>query len=619
MKIVTVVPIKRGIFKESFSYFTNKEAQTGTLVSVPIRNKKEIALVIAVSDAQKMKGALRKSDFKLKAISSIKANSPFLPEFIDACKTTADYFFSPLGLVIKDFVPSAILKDITDFAPQKQIEKNKKNYETKNIQAPIEERIGYYKSIIREEFAKRKSVFICVPTFFDAKNNLAEISKGIEKYSFLMHAEMSAKEMKTKWKQIITTDHPLLIIATKSFLSIPKQDIGTIIIENENSSFYKSQIRPYTDTRKFIEIFAEKIGAKIVRGDLLLRAETIYEETKKETPRIISPAKQKIIDISLEKNSQIISKELESIIKTSADKNEKTILFINRKGYYPATVCRDCSRIVLCKNCEAPLVMHKENNKKKNLCHKCLQETDILSKCPICNSWRLETLGFGIQKIAEEIKNILPNYKIYRMDSDLIKNEKTGREIAKNFYEEKNNILIGTEILFSYINKQADNVAVISIDQSFNLPNFRTNEKIFRILLRLRNLAKNFFIIQTRLTNQNIFINAINGNRSNFYKEELANRARLGYPPFKKLIKITKEAKENNLLQKEIKAIADKLKKWNPVAYPAFIKKIKGVYVWHILIKIDNNQWLEQKNELNAVLQSLPISWKINVDPESLL
>jgi primosomal protein N' (replication factor Y) len=265
-------------------------------------------------------------------------------------------------------------------------------------------------------------------------------------------------------------------------------------------------------------------------------------------------------------------------------------------------------------------VLHKNNNGDSVwICHKCLSETKNPEQCPYCKSWRLETFGIGIQKVADEIIKLFPKFKVFRMDSDIIKNARQGRETANAFLTSPGSVLIGTEILFSYLNQPVERVAVISLDALFTIPDFRIKEKIFHLLLKLRSLARKTFLIQSRLAEQDLFKNALRGNISGFYKEEVANRKQFQYPPFKLLIKITREGKHRTQIKKETEALEKQLEEWHPFSYPAFIPKVKNIYTWHILLKIDPDTWPDKQEKLRQILSSLPLVWKINVDPESLL
>jgi len=643
MKIIDVIPIAKGIPQEKLSYFTSKDVSVGALVSVPVRKKEIPAIVSAVSDAKESKTSLKGSDFSIKPVKSVISANFITPEFLEACKEIAEYYLSTPGSVIKDFVPQAILESGSELKILKISEQTAvgsglpagqagKRHEITVIQSPAEERIQHYKSIVREELAKNKSVFLCLPTTADMEKMAAELGRGIEKYVFVLSGKMPKKKMEEEWEKIVEEKHPVLIIATKIFLSIPRRDFGAIIIDQESSSAYKNQKRPYTDARKSAEIISDKIKARLIFGDELVRTETFYRQESGEfSPssnrhaRLVSSAEQIIIDakeyFEEKKTNQrkfVSTPRLMRIMDEAIAKNEKIIIFANRKGYHPTTICADCHRTILCGKCDTPVVMRKTDSKNVQRCHKCLSELPAPDKCPYCKSWRLESYGIGTQMVAEEMRGFFPGAKIFEMDSDFIPNEKAGKKIAEEFLSD-GGILVGTEMIFSYINRPVDRVVAISVDGLFTLPEFKMNEKVFHLLLKLKSLAKKSFIIQTRFPELPIFDNVLRGNISGFYKEETASRKIFQYPPFKLLIKITKEGKNENQLNKETEALQKILDEWKPASYPAFIPKIKDLYIKHILLKIDPASWPQGQEKLSRILSSLPPSWKIDIGPESLL
>ncbi len=633
MKIIDVIPIAKGILQEKLSYFTSKEVSVGALVSVPVRKKEIPAIVSAVSDAKESKTSLKGSDFSIKPVKSIISANFITPEFLEACKEIAEYYLSTHGSVIKDFVPQAILESGSKPKINKTPEQTGKRHEIIIIQSPAEERFRHYKSIVREELAKNKSVFLCLPTVVDMENIALELGRGIEKYVFILSGKMPKKKMEEEWEKIVEEKHPVLIIATKIFLSIPRRDFGAIIIDQESSSAYKNQKKPYIDARKAAEIISDKIKARLFFGDEIIRTETFYrQETDKFLPssarqiRMASSTEQIIIDAKeffeekkTSRNKFVSTPELLRKMDEAAAKNEKIIIFANRKGYNPTTICADCGRTMLCGKCDAPVVMRKTDSKNAvQRCHKCLSELPAPDRCPYCKSWRLESYGVGAQMVAEEMRGFFPAAKIFEIDSDSVTNKKDGEKIAEEFLS-NGGIIVGTEMIFSYIDRPVDMVAAISVDGLFTLPEFKMNEKVFHLLLKLKSLAKKTFIIQTRFPELPIFDNVLRGNISGFYKEEIENRKIFQYPPFKMLIKISKKEKNESRLNKEIETLQKILEEWMPVSYPAFIPKVKNFYIKNTLIKIDPESWPKNQEKLVRILSSLPPSWKIDIGPESLL
>lgn len=633
MKIINVVPIAKGFTNETFSYFTSKEVEAGGIVSVMVRRRSVLGIVIDAMDAKSAKIDLRNSPFALKSIRAVKAQSLFSAEFIASCKGVARHFAAPLGAVLRDFIPQVILDNAgDDLAPGNVSGGNGEpglRIAPSVFCASRAERIQHYRGIIREEFARGRSVFFCIPTASEMEDFAEGLGKGIEKYTVSMHSLLTKKKVLAAWQFIKEEKHPILIVATKTFFSVPRRDIGAVIVDPESSPFFKMEARPYIDARRAAEIIASGWGARLIVGDSVVRAEALGAVAKFHLPRILTEAEQVVVDMTRKENAatgkkeefKILSPQLAEVLKNAAEKGERSILFINRRGHTSTTVCNDCQRTILCGRCESPLVIHKtaSSKKAKFVCHKCLTEKEAPEQCPYCGSWKLATLGTGSQKVVEEVENILPGAKIFRLDSDIAKTKKQGDDIAKNFYKAPGAVLVGTESLFSYVKNQVERVAVVSVDAAFTLPDFRVNEKVLQILLKLRSLAEKTFLIQTRMPELPLFDYALKGHISGFYEEELAQRKRFSYPPFKLLIKVTKGNADKPALQKEIKHFVEQLKDFDVVDYPAFIPKEKNLYKWNVIIKVDRETWPKGQAKLHSFLFYLPPAWRVDVEPDSLL
>lgn len=633
MKLLEVIPISRGISKETLTYFTASEVSEGSVVRVPLRKKTIPAIVLSLQEVSEAKSSIKDSAYSIRKIKEIKSFELTSPAFIEASKEMADYLAASTGSVISSAIPKSILLNadklkigITKTAADSRL------HEKFVLQADDEERYANYRSFIREEFAKEFSVFFCLPTIQDIKKTYEILSKGIEQYAFTFHSGLSKKEILENWAKVLSEPHPVLIIATGSFLSIPRGDIGAIIVDKENSSSYKSQARPYFDVRKFSEILSEKMKIKMIFGDMLLRTETIWRHGQGEfiefSPlkfRSLSTATQEIVDMKKIKGGtetasfKIISRELERLVKTTQENNEHMFIFVARRGLSPTTLCNDCGTIVLCSFCKAPTVLHSSNKSSKEnffLCHRCGERRSALEKCANCGGWNLTALGIGMEKVYEELSEKFPGVKIFKIDSDNSPTHKIASQTIKKFYESPGSILLGIEMALVYLNEKIANTAVVSVDSFFSLPDFRINEKVLNILLKTKSFATKNFLIQTRDGSQKIIECAVKGNLAEFYRDEINNRQSFEYPPFSTLIKITVSGEKKKVAEE-----MDKLEKYlaphHLAIFPAFTPYAKGKYSMHGLLKIKRGGWVDRA--LLDKLKNLPPYFNTNVDPESLL
>lgn len=664
--IVSVYPLSRGAGKDQLTYFTAKRVSPGALVSVPIRNKTTDAIVVSVRSAHISKSELKAASFSIKKIVAVKAEDFFLPSFVEAAEETARYFATHAGAVLHSLVPQAILSSSKSIAGKTMEISAKKSPDSSDqtstaerqtgfkqqallLQAEDEERISTYKSIIREEFARQSSVFFCVPELSEIERTKETLARGIEEYTYVLHSGLTKKQIGDMWERALKEEHPVLIIGTGTFLSLPRTDISTVILEKESSRSYKSSARPFIDIRTFAEIFTRRRGIRFIMGDILLRPETIFHEKEGRytaiSPlkfRALSTADQTIVDMTKytekfgDKEFRLVSDELALQISDARENGENIFILTARRGLFPLTVCNDCGNTVLCSRCSAPTVLHKNTGnvpaqdglptatstvqagKNISLCHKCGKVEEAIDRCSVCKGWRLATLGIGIANVEEVLKKKFPGIKIFRLDRDIATTHKKALEIRNKFYATPGSVLLGTEMAVAYLTKEIAGVAVLSVDSLFTIPDFRINERVFTMLLRLRGRAAKHFLIQTRDMENRIFDYATKGNMADFYREEIAERKILGYPPFATLIKFTLEG--NKLaVEKEMERLSGILKEneYEPAVFPAFIATVKGKYRMNLLLKLPAGQWVDEK--LLAIIRGLSPAFAVRVDPEDVL
>lgn len=642
MKIVTVIPILKGTIKESLTYFSKENLEKGDVISIPIRNKIAYGLITEIKDAEESKLNIKSLPYVIKKIGQNKPKKIFSEEIINSAETISQYYVSSLGNVLSSIIPKVILENshlLPEYTPKKQ---DNIFYETLLLQSDEEERYASYKSLIREEFARGKSVFFCLPTTEDIKNAGHNLEKGIEKYTYTIHSLLPKKTILENWQKIVSENHPVLIIGTGSFLSIPREDISTIILEKESSRAYKMQSRPFADWRKIAEIIAKNTKRKLVLGDFFLRTETLWEEKNSNyselSPikfRSLGAAECKIIDSRTPKNMEkeefsVFSDELKSLIISSFEKSEKTFLFTGRKGLYPLTICGDCGTEVICNNCNAPVVLYgkrknqtpSKRNSDENLfvCHHCGERRSANELCHHCKSWRLIPLGIGVERVYEEIQKIKKDANIFIFDKDHIKTHNQAVKIRDQFYKFSGSIMVGTEMALTYLNEKIQNSAVVSIDSLFSIPDFRISEKIFHIILEMRSITEKKLLVQTRQeensSGRKIFEYALKGNLMDFYRDEIKEREIMKYPPFSIFIKLSVEG-EKSSVRKQMEEMGEIFKNEGIIIFEAFNPGKNKKFTMHGLIPMERKKWVDK--ELLFKLKNLPPQISVKVDPDSLL
>jgi primosomal protein N' len=676
MNIITVIPLTRSKIVESLSYFTSADVPVGAIVSVPLRSKSIHAIVAESRIASDLKAEIKSAPYEIRKLNKVKATAFFPVPFMEAAKKLAHYYVGNVGAVIDALTADVLLENASKLespgTPQGHALSRRLNLESSTfaVQGDDDDRMSSWRSLIRQEFARKKSVAVFVPTIEDAENITSLLTKGIEGYIFTLHGSLPKKKILDTWKAIASMTHPVVVIATASFSLLPRSDIDTVVIERENGRGWISQKTPYIDLRHSLEVIAHTSGQVVHRADSMLRVETLRRLDDQEISQgspfkwrsislandyLINMTKKNVIPVKAEtvyvptnevselkgtekigslaasvteedvhplprevSRFRVLSPELEQLINNNRDESTHLFIYTVRRGMSPITVCDDCETIVTCNNCSSPVVLHTSKDSGRNffMCHMCGERRSADETCKNCGSWRLTALGIGIERVEEEIKAKFPGIDLFKIDSDTTSTDKQIKEVLEKFKSKPGSILIGTELALAHLREKIDHVAVASMDSLFSLPDFRIPEKVMYALVRLRGLASKSIIVQTRRPEEKVFEFGLKGNLSDFYRSTLEERKQFKYPPYSTLIKITAEGKKDPIarLMSEIKTMIEP----NEMdIFPAFTAALRGNSVIHGLIRVEPYNW--PLTELMKKLKSLPPSVNIRIDPETLL
>lgn len=653
MFIATVIPLSKNIQKENLTYFTAKEIPLGSIVSVPVRSKMVDALVIELDNVSNLKGGVKDADYQLKKIDTVKGMAPFRQSFFEACVRMQKYYATTTGSIIDAMLPNIFLEKYSELKKPKTIpDGNNTNLACEKLifQALPSDRLSWYRTLVREAFAKKQSVFVCVPTEYDIDTYYNAFSKGIEQYVFRFHGNLNKKNLISDYNKAITEEHAVIIIGTGMFLSIPRYDIKTIIVEHESSESYKGIRRPYADMRSFAEVLAETEGSRIIFGDTLLRPETLQRHENKELGEVASPLfrlpsveRQIILDMKEEVNEKgtqtftVLGETTKKMIEYAQAHDESVFLFTVRKGLAGVTVCGDCGDTMLCNYCKVPIVLYKKRNTKDTntteerifMCNKCGRRETAKARCQKCDSWNLAPLGIGTDRVKEEIEKLFPQAVIVQIDKEATPTEKDIKIAKLKIENTKNIILIGTEMAFSSIKDKFTHSTIVSLDGLLSIPSFNMNQKILHIIEKMSLITERNMIIQTRIPETPILQHVLAGNVLPLYREDLKEREAFGYPPYKRLIKITFTGNARDG-EKARNYLEEVFAEYDPQIFSAFAGRVKGEYVINTVLKIDPKIWPfppktnsfqsnKETLDLNDRLLSLSPAFLINIDPEDLL
>ncbi len=632
MYLVTVLPLSKKARTDVLSYFHGADIPLGTLVEVPFRNKPMHAIVTETRLVEDMKSMIKGASYQLRKVSKVLGDSAFPKEVFTSIQELSDFYVAPFGNVIDDVIPEFLFEEIVQaqsippvgITPVPSL-----------FVGDTEDRMSWYKTRIRELFAQKKSIFIAAPTEREAKNMHAALSRGIEEYCVLITSGLPKKKLGSTLHKIKTEEHPLCIFGTPAFVALPRADLDTIVVEHESSQNYRRITHPYIDMRFFVEIYARARKLSLIFSDTLPRVETYQrfvsgELTEVRTITFHPSLPEREVIIPREKKTErstfrMISEELEAEIARIQKNGGRSFIFALRNGIASMTACRDCSEVLSCEFCNAPLALYKTGEKRVFICNACKRHAPNDSACRRCGSWNLHSYGVGIESVYEECVARFPEAQIFRIDRATIKNDKEARTMMENFETSAGGILVGTELALNYITAKVPLIGVASFDSLFSIPSFRVSERIVELVTTLREKTEKLLMIQTIYPDDRLLSITAKPRLFSWYAEELAERQDFNYPPFCTLIKIVGHFPKDKINQAR-ESLATELAVWTPDIFTGNSAENKNYAKLVALIKLPKSDWWfphlgknKQNADLKKVLTSLRQNYAVLVNPEDLL
>ncbi len=638
MLIITVAPITRGAIKETLTYFSKNPIEVGVLIMVPVRTREVPALVLEIREVSDAKSAIKSSDYAIRKIARPRPRRVWNSAFLKAATETADFSAQGLGETLLSITPKAILDahidgELKEPAPIFNIQNSK--FRSLAIQMPSHERLEEYRRYVRESFARHESVFICLPTEDDVMRVSEELKRGIEDYTFIFYSTLTKKRLLERWRGAMENKHAILVIGIPQYLSLHRY-FKTIILDEEHAKSWKTMVRPLMDMRVFAENYARNAGSALIFGAPILRPEIhkrIKDNTIEEFGRIQSHTYKdittEIIDPRIEEKNikertgrrkiQILSEKIRTLIERAQERKENITLISARKGLSPITACSDCGALVRCPSCSAPLVIHKAESSRIFSCHSCgymrIPEDGTHESCTNCGGWRFDALGIGIERIEEELALLFPDLHQFVFDGDRVKTRAQAHRLIAQFEKHMGAILIATPMAIPYLTK-TQHTAIISIDSLFAIPDYRMNERVFALILALREKTSQTLLVQTRTDDTTLLRQVLSGNLSEFTENELTLRKAFSYPPYGTIIKITLHGKKMEIPE-EMGRLKIFLAEYSPITPKTMSRDPRGLFRMNAIVKLIEGMW--PNKTLLTKLRTLPPQFTVEVNPDNLL
>lgn len=465
-----------------------------------------------------------------------------------------------------------------------------------------------YMSVISYVLKQGKQAIVLVPEISLTPQIISRFMSRFGDTAGVTHSRMSYGERYEQWRMAKKGEISIMI-GPRSAVFTPFDNLGIIIIDEEQEHTYKSEISPKYSTS---EVALRRCGM-LVLGSATPSVNTYYEAAagNMELIELTERVNRRMPDVHIadmrmelaEANTSVFAKGLKERIERSLIKKEQIILFLNRRGHSTFVSCRKCGHVMGCGQCNVNYTYHL--NVDRLICHYCGKGEKNPDICPICGSKYIKYFGLGTQKLENEVKKEFPDAKLLRMDMDTTSKKNSHAKLIAEFASGGADILIGTQMIAKGLDfPNVSTVGIIAADISLNQGDFRSAEITYQLLTQVSGRAgradvKGEVYIQTYNPEHYSIIYAQNSNYAEFYKHEILLRERMSYPPFSHIFNVLfiSESEKNIIIS--LNKLLGLMRRFNKKGMfemlgpaPAVISKIKNKYRWKLLVKCEEEEKL---------------------------
>ena len=512
-------------------------------------------------------------------------------------------------------------------AQQKAFDEIKESFTQKNVTllhgVTSAGKTEVYIHLISEAIERGEQVLYMLPEIALTKQITERLRRVFGDRIGLYHSKFSDAERVEIWKKQLSDTPYDIILGVRSSVFLPFQRLGLVVVDEEHENSYKQQEpAPRYNARNAAIVLASFFGARTLLGTATPSIESYHNATTGKYALVNLATRHRqlqlphieVIDMQEYTRKKLtvgpFADPLVEAMSQALKDRKQIILFQNRRGYSPQIECRTCGWVPHCKHCDVTLTLHKNANKL--VCHYCGYTIPAPVHCPNCEGRNFSTLGYGTEKIEDDLQNLFPDARIKRMDLDTTRTRTAYEKIISDFQEGKTDILIGTQMVSKGLDfDNVDVVGIVNADTLLNYPDFRATERAFQLMSQVagragRKNGQGKVFLQTKMTDAPVISQIVDNDYVSFYAEQLQERLLFHYPPFYRLIYIYMKHRDvrvieefSELLGKHMREIFD-----NRILGPDLppVAKVKQLYIRKIVLKVENTL---SQYKINEVLRNL--------------
>ena len=620
MKYYLIAPAKTFHSSDNLlTYSSETLLKIGQIVEIPLGRQSTIGIVVKNTT---------QPDFDTKSITKIIYEQPLPKKLVDALFWLSSYYRCPLSTVIQAALPRGITKNRRGKlleAPNITPIDNPLNSAQRAAIRAIEEnpantillhgitgsgKTNIYIELCARTLTKKQSVILLVPEIALTSQLVRNFQQHFKSIT-LLHSNLTESLRHQLWEKILTDNQPQVIIGPRSALFAPVQDLGLIIIDEAHEPAYHQEQNPKYSASLLAGKLAKTVlgtATPLISDYYLCKSHNAIVEVNQLAIESDKHTSISVIDLKDRNDftkSRILSNQLIESIKASLANHTQSMLFHNRRGTAPMTICDKCGWQALCPNCFLPLVLHADAFQMR--CHTCARNFPVPTACPECKNASIHHKGFGTKLIEDELHRLFPSAKIARFDMDTdddLKLTKIYDEVYRGDYD----IIVGTQMIAKGFDfPRLTTLGIVQADAGLSLPDFSSEERTFQLITQVIGRAKrghqnsNIFI-QSFQPDHPIISLASQSDYASFYNYLVQKRQQSKLPPYSFLLKLSVTYKTETATVKNIRTLYKKVIQTakqlqipeNRIVVsppmPAFHERTSTGYTWQLVIKAKSRQ-----------------------------
>ena len=429
----------------------------------------------------------------------------------------------------------------------------------------------------------------------------------------VLHSRLTPRQRANEFERIRAGQAPV-VVGARSALFAPLRDLGLIVIDEEHDGSYKQNNSPRYHAREVAERLALLHRAVLILGSATPSLESLHAAEQGRSAvvpyrkltlrqRVNGQPLPPVIVVDLTRefeggNRSMFSVRLQRALKDVHERGEKAMLLLNRRGFSSFLLCRECGYVPHCESCSTSLSFHAVDNTLR--CHQCNAILRVPDKCPECGSPYLRKFGVGTQQVEEEVRRLIPDWPVVRMDRDTTTGAHAHEELLREFQELDSGVLVGTQMIAKGLDfPDVTLVGVVTADITLNLPDFRAPERTYQLLEQVagragRDVLPGTVIVQTYLPEESALAAAAHHDEERLYVEERRLRQGLRYPPYGHLCNVLLTSTEKETVATYAEELgrvlrADEVLQKAEVSIlgptPCIIERAKKLWRFHLMLK----------------------------------